>query len=183
MPRVRLAVQYTLAFALALSTIHADQPIAMKARAPELASGQWINTPAGERITLATRRGKVTVVHFWTFGCINCKHNLAAYNNWHSQFAPRGVEVIGIHTPELETERVRANIERAVKQFGIEYPVLIDNDHENWRRWNQEFWPAVYVVDKRGRIRYRWEGELNYQNSGGEGKISTIIEKLLAEPE
>lgn len=178
-----MQVRPVFAFALALSTLGADQPVAMKARAPELVSGQWINVPAGERISLAARRGKVTVVHFWTFGCINCKHNLAAYNNWHSQFAARGVEVIGIHTPEFDTERVPANIERAMRQFAIAYPVLIDNDHENWRRWHQQFWPAIYLVDKHGRIRFRWEGELNFQNSGGESKLSGLIETLLGEPE
>jgi predicted transcriptional regulator len=93
------------------------------------------------------------------------------------------VAIVGVHTPEFDQERVAASVEKHVKQFGIEYPVVIDNNHKNWDRWNQQFWPAVYVVDKKGKIRWRWEGELNYNHAAGEQKIAQVIEKLLAEPE
>ncbi len=148
-------------------------------KAPEFAGDRWINS--AKPISLAGRKGKVTVVHFWTFGCINCKHNLDAYNRWFHNFRERDVTVIGIHTPEFETERVTANVEKHVKQFGIEYPVLVDNEYRNWRLWDQQVWPAVYVVDKRGMVRFHWDGELNYRGAGGEQKIASIIEQLLTE--
>jgi thiol-disulfide isomerase/thioredoxin len=157
----------------------AEEPIAQKSPAPEFSRGAWINTHSP--LTLEARRGKVTIVHFWTFGCINCKHNLGAYNNWARRFRDQDVAVIGIHTPEFDSEKVQAAVEKAVKQFGIDYPVLIDNDYANWQRWNQQFWPVVYLVDKKGNVRYRWEGELNYRNSGGEQKMAQLVERLLQE--
>lgn len=150
--------------------------------APELFGGPWLNTPNGNPIPLTSRRGKVTIVHFWTFGCINCRNNLPAYAHWHKQFAERGVIVIGVHTPETEGERVTADVLRRVRQLGIEYPILLDQDETNWRRWQQQYWPTVYLIDKRGRIRFRWIGELNYGNRGGEVRVAQWIEELLQEP-
>lgn len=155
--------------------------LAINTSAPELSGTQWINTPGGKPITLAARHGKVTVVEFWTFGCINCRHNLPSYARWYKQFAAQDVAIIGVHTPETSSEHDPANVARSVHELGIEYPVLLDNDYANWNRWQQQYWPAVYVVDKRGRVRYRWEGELNSGNAGGEAAIAGVIEKLLAE--
>jgi len=158
-----------------------DQPARADVPAPELFGPHWLNTPDGKPITLASRRGKVTVVEFWTFACINCRHNLPAYAHWQQQFANRDVEIIGVHTPETDEERDPANVARAVKQLGISYPVLLDTDATNWNRWHQRYWPAVYLVDSRGRIRYGWAGELNYGGAGGEAKMARLIEELLAE--
>ena len=121
------------------------------APAPELVGSQWINTPGGKPITLASRLGKVTVVEFWTFACINCRHNLPSYARWHTQFAAKDVAIIGIHTPETDAERDPATVARHVQELGIQYPVLLDNDYKNWDRWRQQYWPVVYVIDKRGR--------------------------------
>jgi hypothetical protein len=89
--------------------------------------------------------------------------------------------VIGIHTPETEPERDLLNVTRKVREFGIEYPVLTDDDLLNWDRWHQRYWPAVYLVDKRGRIRYRWEGEMNYGGVPGEAMMTRLIHQLLEE--
>lgn len=156
-------------------------PAARSVAAPELTGESWLNLPAGGRISLAARRGKVTVVHFWTFGCINCKRNLPYYDHWQKRFAARGVQIIGIHTPETAEERDAANVARKVKELGIAYPVLLDANHENWDRWQQRYWPAVYLVDKRGQARYAWEGELEYQAAGGSVKMARLIEELLRE--
>jgi peroxiredoxin len=150
--------------------------------APELTGDFWLNLPKGTRLSLASRKGKVTVVHFWTFGCINCKRNLAAYDRWWKRFAEKGVVVIGIHTPETEAERDPANVAKKVKELGIAYPVLLDSDRENWDRWRQRIWPAIYLIDKQGRARYVWEGELEYQGAGGEAKLTQLIVALLKEP-
>ena len=149
--------------------------------APELVGGPWLNTTAGQPISLASRKGKVTVVEFWTFGCSNCRANLPTYAKWHDQFKNQGVEVIGVHTPEFDSERNVENVRAQIKKLGIEYPVLLDNQSANWRKWNQKYWPTVYIVDKAGRIRAQWEGELDYNGASGSAKMTAQIEKLLAE--
>ena len=147
--------------------------------APELTGDSWLNLPKGSTLSLASRKGKVTIVHFWTFGCINCKRNLPAYDRWWKRFAGNGVVVIGIHTPESEAERDPANVAKKVKELGIAYPVLLDPDRPNWNRWHQRIWPAIYLIDKQGRVKYLWEGELEYQNAGGEAKMTRLILELL----
>jgi peroxiredoxin len=146
---------------------------------PELTGDSWINLPKGSTLSLASRKGKVTVVHFWTFGCINCKRNLPAYDRWWRRFAGNGVVVIGIHTPETEAERDPTNVAKKVKELGIAYPVLLDAEHQNWNRWQQSIWPAIYLIDKQGRVRYVWKGELEYQKAGGEAKMTQLILDLL----
>ncbi|MDX1978972.1 MAG: hypothetical protein SFV51_01790 [Bryobacteraceae bacterium] len=93
----------------------------------------------------------------------------------------KGVAVVGIHTPEFDHEAQPANVARRVKEFGIAYPVLPDPDQLNCRRWKQQFWPAVYLVDRKGMIRYRWDGEMNFSNLDGERKMTKLIEQLLQE--
>jgi len=171
------------AFGLILPSLRAGQaPQAPPALpAPELTGDSWLNLPAGTKLTLASRKGKVTIVHFWTYGCINCRRNLAYYAAWQRRFAARGVMVIGIHSPETEGERKLANVTKKVKDLGITYPVLVDSDRQNWNRWGQRVWPAICLVDKQGRARYGWEGELEYQSAGGAAKMSRYIEALLKE--
>jgi len=159
----------------------AQEPIVDNMTASEFVGTTWINTPGSRPVTLASRRGKVTIVHFWTLGCINCKHNLPIYNRWLKQFAARGVEIIGVHTPETPGERLTASVAHAVKAHHIEYPVLVDSGGANWNRWSQHYWPTVYLLDRRGHIRYRWEGELEYAGAGGEGKMARLVEQLLKE--
>ena len=149
--------------------------------APELVGGPWLNTPGNQPISLASRRGHVTIVEFWTFGCSNCRANLPTYAKWNNQFKGKGVEIIGVHTPEFDAEKNPANVKAQIQKLGIEYPVLLDNQSANWRKWNQRFWPAVYLVDKAGKIRDKWEGELDYNGAGGSAKLTAKIEKLLAE--
>ncbi len=162
-----------------------DQPSASDSSAivpaKELIGGPWLNTPKNMPVTLASRKGKVTIVHFWTFGCINCKHNLPAYARWQKQFEKVGVQIIGIHTPETPEEKVTSNVRQHVKELGITYPVLVDKKGENWNRWNQRYWPTVYLIDKQGRIRYNWEGELEFDGNHGETIMARHVEELLKE--
>ena len=149
--------------------------------APELVGGPWLNTLGSKPISLASRKGKVTVVEFWTFGCSNCRANLPTYAQWHDQFKNKGVEIIGVHTPEFDTEKNPENVRAQIEKLGVKYPVLLDNNGANWRKWNQRYWPTVYLVDKAGKIRAKWEGELDYNGAGGSAKLTAQIEKLLAE--
>ena len=159
-----------------------EQPTPLNHTAPELVGGPWLNTPGDQPVSLASRRGKVTIVHFWTYGCYNCQNNLAAYARWYQQFAGRDVVIVGIHTPETSSERVGANVVRHVKDFKIEYPVLFDQSETNWRRWQQRYWPTVYLIDRKGKVRFRWIGELNYGGKQGEARMAKLVEDLLREP-
>jgi len=147
--------------------------------APELRGDTWLNTEPDQKLSLEDRKGKVTLVAFWTFGCSNCQANLPGYARLYKRFKPKDVELIAIHTPETEEEHKLEAVKEHVKEFGIDYPVLIDNDGKNWFRWNQKYWPSLYVLDGEGRIRFRWIGELDYQHAGGEAKVVRAIEQLL----
>jgi len=183
-PSLLLMVRVVLGLLSAAATpLHAGESSKPSAgvAAPELTGDAWLNLPKGTQLSLASRKGKVTVLHFWTYGCINCKHNLPAYERWQKRFAAKGVVVIGIHSPETQAERNPDNVAKMVKELGIIYPVLLDSDLKNWNRWQQRVWPAVCLIDKQCRARYGWEGELEYRGAGGEAKLTGLIEALLKE--
>ena len=147
--------------------------------APELRNvEEWLNT---QPLTLKGLRGKVVVVHFWAFGCINCVHNLPHYQSWHEKFPQRELIILGIHTPETESERSIENLRRKVSEYNIAYPVAFDAASENWKSWANNMWPSVYLIDKQGYVRNWWYGELNWQGARGEEFLRKKIEGLLAE--
>jgi thiol-disulfide isomerase/thioredoxin len=158
-----------------------SKPIPVAVVPPPFIGNSWLNVTQATRLTLASCKGKVVIVHFWTFGCINCKHNLPFYQEWQKRFATNSVVLVGIHTPETAGERDPGNVAKQVRQLAITYPVLLDPAGANWRAWHQQIWPTVYLVDKRGRARYAWEGELEYQGAGGYAKMTALIEALLKE--
>jgi peroxiredoxin len=147
-------------------------------RAPELQSSpeQWLQ---GKPTTLAELRGRVVIVHFYAFQCINCQRNLPHYAAWHRDYADKGLTVIGIQTPETPAERDVAKVAAAITQEGIEYPVLMDADSINWQEWGTTMWPSVYLIDRDGYLRTWWQGELNWQGNPGEQKMRAQIEQLL----
>ena len=149
------------------------------ARAPEVRGvDDWINSAP---LSLAELRGKVVALHFFTFGCINCIHNQPAYKDWHERFSAQDVVLFGIHTPEGESDRKLENIRKAIQEQGIKYPVAVDNQKDNWTAWANHTWPAVYLIDKEGYVRYWWYGELNWQGAQGEKLFRERIAELLAE--
>jgi hypothetical protein len=113
---------------------------------------------------------------------VNCQRNLPSYGRWQKEFKEQGVLVIGIHTPETEDEKKVDNVRDALKERDITYPVLIDGDGQNWKRWQQQWWPTAYLIDKQGVGRYRWAGELDWKGAGGEAKMARKIRLLLKEP-
>ncbi|MBI3838959.1 MAG: redoxin domain-containing protein [Planctomycetia bacterium] len=148
-------------------------------QSPELAQiDDWINTSP---VRLADLRGKVVAVHFWAFNCVNCVHNLPHYNNWHDRFSTQGLVVLGLHTPETQAERDLAALRKSVQEHDIRYPVAVDHEGQNWAAWANSMWPSVYLVDKRGQVRYWWYGEMNWQGIEGENFMRNKIEQLLAE--
>jgi peroxiredoxin len=152
-------------------------------RAPELQDAEsnevWVNS---EPLSLAKLRGRVVVVHFWTFGCINCIHNYEWYRGWQKDFASKGVTIIGIHTPETQGERDAARLRAKAAENGLDFPILIDNHRQNWDAWGNNMWPSVYLVDRSGRVRYWWYGELKWGGRDGEKLTRTRIQELLSEP-
>ncbi|WP_321786412.1 cytochrome c biogenesis protein DipZ [Burkholderia pyrrocinia] len=140
---------------------------------PSLAGAvQWLNSPP---LTAAGLRGKVVLVDFWTYSCINCLRTLPYTNAWAHKYAPYGLVVIGVHAPEFAFERDIGNVKKAVHDLGIDYPVAIDNGYSIWRAFGNEYWPAHYFIDAQGRIRHHHFGEGEYAQS------ERAIQSLLAE--
>jgi thiol-disulfide isomerase/thioredoxin len=163
------------------SSTQAQQPASMKIAAPALQGiDEWINS---KPLSLKDLKGKVVVVHFWTFGCINCIHNYPSYKGWHKDFADKGVVVIGIHTPETRAEKKIDIIRKMVKDNGMKYPIAVDGSAKTWQAWGNRYWPSVYLIDKKGNGRYRWDGELNWKGQKGESIMRKKIEELLADNE
>ena len=141
--------------------------------APEFEGIQaWVNS---QPLTMASLRGKVVVLDFWTYSCINCLRTLPYVKAWYDAYRKDGLVVVGVHTPEFAFERERDNVERAVRDHGIDYPVALDPDFGTWQAWDNQYWPAKYFVDRQGRIRFAHFGEGDYEES------EKIIRKLLAE--
>ena len=130
----------------------------------------WFNS---EPLRLADQRGKVVLVDFWTYTCINCIRTFPYLREWHEKYADKGLVLVGVHTPEFEFEKLRANVRDAVEEFGIEYPVAMDNDYETWRAFSNRAWPAKYLMDKDGRVRYTHFGEGAYEET--ERKIRELL--------
>ncbi|OWK35132.1 redoxin domain-containing protein [Fimbriiglobus ruber] len=144
--------------------------------APELVKvSDWINT---KPVRLADLKGRVVVVHFWTRGCINCAHNYPHYRKWTTAYKDKNVTILGIHTPEFEGEKSADAIRKAMKEHHLTFPVAVDNEGANWSAWRNRYWPCVYVVDKKGIVKYRWEGELGEK---GEAWVRERIDTLLAD--
>ena len=149
----------------------------------------WINT---EPITFEEQRGKVVLVDFWTYTCVNCIRTLPYIKAWHEKYADKGLVIVGVHTPEFDFEKDRDNVIEASEGFGLEYPIAQDNDFGTWRAFNNRYWPAKYLVDKDGLIRYTHFGEGAYEETElwirglleeAGADLSDISASTLAEPE
>jgi thiol-disulfide isomerase/thioredoxin len=141
-----------------LPAAHGAAQTGRGASAPEFTGiDGWLNTDAP--LTLAGLRGKVVLVDFWTYSCINCRRTVPYLNRWQAEYGARGLQVIGIHTPEFGFERTRRNVAESVREFGIRYPVGQDNGFRTWRAWTNRAWPAFYLLDRDGRIVLVREGE------------------------
>lgn len=142
-------------------------------KAPEFTGiTSYINTNATE---LSDLKGKVVLVDFWTYSCINCIRTLPYLVDWNHKYSDKGLVIVGVHSPEFEFEKNTNNVKQAVTRFGIEYPVLLDNDHGTWNAFQNSYWPRKYLVDSDGYIRYDHIGE------GGYVETENAIKNLLSE--
>ncbi len=141
-------------------------------RAPELGP-EWVNS---EPLTLKALRGRVVLVDFWDYTCVNCIRTLPYMAEWHRRYASKGLTIIGVHTPEFVFARSRELIEQAIGQFGIEYPVVMDNDYAIWQAFSNRCWPAKYLVDANGYLRSVHLGEGEYEQS--ERAIQALLREM-----
>jgi thiol-disulfide isomerase/thioredoxin len=145
-------------------------------KAPEFTQiAGYINTPSNTPITLASLKGKVVLVDFWTYSCINCIRTLPHLNDWYQRYADKGFVIVGVHSPEFEFEKNYDNVKAAVQKFGIKYPVILDSDHGTWNAYGNQYWPRDYLVDSQGYIRHDHIGEGDYNTT------ESAIQSLLAE--
>lgn len=144
-----------------------------KGAAPELNNQVWLNS---QPLKLADLRGKVVMVEFWTFACINCQHVLPSLKALHAKYAEKGLVIIGVHSPEFGYEKELKNVQAAIAEADIQYPVAIDNDYATWSAYQNHYWPARYMIDKTGHIRLLQIGE------GGYAQTEAVVQALLAEP-
>ncbi|HMP01350.1 MAG TPA: redoxin domain-containing protein [Gemmatales bacterium] len=148
-------------------------------KAPEFVDvTEWLNT--SKPIKWSDLRGKVVVVHFFAFACINCTRNYPWYKAVTQEYGDK-VAVIGIHTPELPQEKDVAKLKQKIKEAGLTYPIVVDNNHANWRAFNNQWWPSTLLIDKKGQGRYVWNGELAWKGARGETSMRQKIDELLAE--
>lgn len=145
-------------------------------KGPEFAQiSGYINTPNNSPITLSSLKGKVVLVDFWTYSCINCIRTIPHLNDWNQKYADKGLVIVGIHSPEFEFEKNYDNVKAAVQRFGITYPVILDSDHGTWNAYGNQYWPRDYLIDSQGYIRDNHIGE------GGYDQTEKAIQLLLAE--
>lgn len=141
--------------------------------APELIQGgEWFNS---EPLQLAELEGKVVLVDFWTYSCINCIRTLPYLRAWHEKYSDKGLVIIGVHSPEFEFEKNPRNVQQAINDFEIQYPVMQDNEFATWKAYSNRYWPAKYLVDKDGNVRYTHFGEGKYDET------EQMIQQLLEE--
>ncbi|HYR32886.1 MAG TPA: thioredoxin family protein [Burkholderiales bacterium] len=119
----------------------------------------WLNSPP---LTIAGLRGRVVLVDFWTYGCINCVHVLPHIVEWYEKYKDRGLTVVGVHTPEFAFERDSSNVKRAIQRHGIGYPVAQDNKFATWNAYRNRYWPTAYLIDRSGELVFQHAGEGAY---------------------
>lgn len=153
-----------------------DQPVPFKLAAVEGAApnfagiSNWFNSAP---LSMASLRGKVVLVDFWTYGCVNCVNTLPHVTALYAKYKDKGLVVVGVHTPEFPFERSASNVQAALKRHGISYPVAQDNESHTWNAYHNQYWPAQYIIDRSGKIVFQHDGEGQYE------QMDRTIQQLL----
>ena len=159
-------------FSLAHSDKSDSSPLPTLYPAPEFSGlANWINSR--EIKSMRELRGKVVLVDFWTYSCFNCVNTFPYVQGWHEKFKDDGLVVLGIHAPEFAFERDTNNVKNAVKKYGLTYPIALDNGFKLWRAYKNRYWPAFYLIDKQGMVRYTHFGEGRYKEM--EAAIASLL--------
>lgn len=142
-------------------------------QAPEFTGiDDWLNSP---ELKMSELKGKVVLIDFWTYSCINCIRTLPVLTGWYTKYRDDGLVIVGVHSPEFQFEKVKSNVEKAITDYGIKYPVAQDNDFKTWRAYNNQYWPGEYFIDREGKVRHFHAGEGSYEEN------ENIIRELLKE--
>ncbi len=172
MPAVKVRVTTAMA-AIVLIIVACFPGGQVGGQAPDFQGiSNWINS---EPLTLAELKGKVVLVDFWTYTCVNCIRTMPHLKEWHAKYAEKGLVIVGVHSPEFEFEKVTENVANAAQDFGLNYPIAQDNDFATWRAYNNQFWPAKYLLDQEGKVHYTHFGEGAYKQT--ESKIRELLEQ------
>ena len=168
---ITLIIAGLVGLALSVSGISfAIPPRVMQQAAPDVMGQTWLNS---KPLSLAGLKGQVVMVEFWTYGCYNCVNVEPYVKDWYDKYKNKGFTVVAVHSPEFSHEKKLSNVRDYVRRKGITYPVVIDNDFAIWRRYQNRYWPAMYLIDKNGQIRYRAIGEGRYIQT--EQMIQTLL--------
>jgi cytochrome c biogenesis protein CcdA/thiol-disulfide isomerase/thioredoxin len=164
--------------------LHGTKPRLVSARSAQLADygrapgfsriSHWLNTPGDRPLSLAALRGKVVLIDFWTYSCINCLRTLPHLEAWDRAYRKDGLVIVGVHTPEFAFEHSLSNVRSATRRLGVRYPVALDNDYGTWDAYSNQYWPAEYLLDRRGHVRHVHFGEGEYD------RTEQLIRQLLA---
>mgnify|MGYP000032173560 CR=1 FL=1 len=167
--KIKHTTDFRLFFSLWLLCLSS---LAHTSELPSISGDTWLNSPPLHADDLT---GKVVLVKFWTYGCHNCNAVEPYVIEWHNKYAEQGLLVIAVHTPEFVHEHQLDNVRAYMKEHKVPYPVVLDNDFSNWRRFSNRYWPTLYLADRRGQLRYRKIGEGSYEET------EQWIKKLISE--
>jgi thiol-disulfide isomerase/thioredoxin len=169
-------------FVLALAAVLAASLVSAQSSgtlAPEFVTGgQWFNS---KPLSIKDLRGKVTIVNIFVHSCINCHNSLPTLSGWYKKYHSAGLEIVGVHTPEFESDKDPVAAGASFKQTGVVWPVVQDNESATWKAYENHYWPAFYLVDKSGRVREVHEGEISSRYPGAIPGLEKTIQALLAE--
>src|SRR5580692_7874355 len=184
---LKIGLSVTAAAAGVLSSAAASVPLVEAQEPPSIIGSSplsglsgatgWINS---RPLTAKQLKGKVVLVDFWTYSCINCIRAVPYIRAWADKYKDSGLVVIGVHTPEFDFEGQLPNVQKAVQKFGITYPVALDSDHAIWNAFHNQYWPAHYFIDAKGKVRYEHFGEGDYDQS--ERWIQELLKEATAKP-
>jgi len=171
---------------LATSSALAKVPLGDYGTAPNFQGiAHWLNTPGDKPLSISDLHGKVVLVDFWTYSCINCLRTLPHLEEWEKEYGPKGFEIVGVHTPEFAFEHDYGNVNAAVRRLHVDYPVAMDNDYDTWNAYLNQYWPAEYLIDQTGQVRHIQFGEGDYGGTerdirlllaaGGESSLPTPV--------
>jgi thiol-disulfide isomerase/thioredoxin len=150
-----------------------------KKLAPDfIVGGQWLNS---KPLSIADLRGKVVIVNIWVHSCINCHNSLPTLVSWYKKYKDQGLEIVGVHTPEFESDKDLGQTAASLKQDNVTWPVMQDNDEATWHAYKNQFWPAFYIVDRNGVIRSTHAGEISSRYPAAIPGLEADIKKLLDE--
>jgi thiol-disulfide isomerase/thioredoxin len=173
----------TLGVTLALKTPSAPKPVVALEQSKKLApdfivGGEWLNS---KPLTIKSLRGKVVIVNIFVHSCINCHNSLPTLRDWYKKYKDQGLEIVGVHTPEFESDKDLTQTAASLKEDGVTWPVMQDNKEATWKAYNNQYWPAFYIVDRNGMIRSTHAGEISSRYPNAIPGLEADIKKLLEE--